>query len=126
MGPLVEGFDEASADRIFADVEPGRLMILFGPDAVVEEITLPGNTKLVRDITFPVTQHAVHTIGLLPRKRDQGVKMIRHEKDHFGKPRSAVTKESDRIEQSGRDITRGEVVQTTRFAIDGDKKNSIG
>ncbi|MEI6177810.1 MAG: hypothetical protein WCS43_13035 [Verrucomicrobiota bacterium] len=125
MWPLVERFNEAGAARVFADVEPGGLMIRIGPDPVVEVITLPRNAELGRDITFPVTQHAIHTMGFFPRKRDQGVKVVWHKKDHFGKPSPVIVKESDRIEQSGRGVTRGEVVQTTRFAIDGNEEDRV-
>ena len=89
-------------------------------ETVIEEIALPGDADVAREILFPIFNRLLHP--RLLRKRDDAMQMIGHEQGNAAMPDEPVVIVCERMEHAIPNARSAKLVFPARFAVDGDEK----
>ena len=118
-GPVFGFFAEAAADWVHFDVVGFFLELVFVAEAVVEEVSLPINSKLSGGVMFPAVDGG-RQAGIT-RDSDNRVKVVGHEQGKAAVPGLALVVECDGGENGVGDFWNAEGVFSAGGAVDGDE-----
>ncbi len=87
---------------------------------MVEEIPLPDDSRSPTGERLPIPDHLIHF--LMGRKRDQGMQVIRHQKEQAQEPAPALVIVFRGIQDDAGRIRRGKRCVPTFLTAEGDKE----
>ena len=90
---------------------------------VIEKIPLPLDAKCPGNVFLPFTHNLRHRF--IYWKRDQGMQMIRHQKQELHPPITTLMEDPNRLENVCCQLRYGKLILATRFTANGDEEHGF-
>ncbi len=125
MGPFRVSFNQSRANRVVTNVGPFFAVICLRTNPMIKVVALPWNSEVCGRVAFPILKSIPKPCTRAPIKRDQGMKVIGHEKKYLWKPGPMIVIERDRREQLLRNAGQSQLLASPDLAIDGNKEGGV-